>query len=162
MIRMNSGVRLCPPDLSVLAKDSPSEPYTWHPQRNKAEANSSEVIVGRKSFGISQAAGYTFVSAGFDSNNKRLSDFMMYNYDAQEWKVFVQKRIKDMSFDDEAQQSARTGKYSNSKSSTHRKNLGSFGSALATPSTKLDVESGENATFKKVNRAECQGSVAEE
>ena len=87
MQRMNSGVRVCPPDLYML--DSTS--WTWQ----RLNTATSKPVAGRKNFAISFCNDQVFVSGGMDNGQIVMNDLIMFDIKLQDWTEFKQLRKKD-------------------------------------------------------------------
>ena len=86
MQRINSGVRVCPPDLYM------TDSKTWKWQRMNTAT--SKAIEGRKNFAISYCADQVFVTGGMDNGQNAMSDLLMFNLKSRDWTEFKQMRRK--------------------------------------------------------------------
>jgi len=77
MQRINSGVRLCPPDLTAFSTETCA-------QRHLKQIDNAK-LVGRKNFSVSYAPEFIIISGGMDSKSRQLSDFMRYSLLDGEW-----------------------------------------------------------------------------
>ena len=87
MQRMNSGVRVCPPDLYML--DSTS--WAWQ----RLNTATSKPVAGRKNFAISFCNDQVFVSGGMDNGQIVMNDLIMFDIKLRDWAEFKQLRKKD-------------------------------------------------------------------
>ena len=85
--RINSGVKVCPPDMHVLSSKS----MKW--KRMKQTEQSCQVV-GRKNFAMSYCDDQIFVTGGMDNGQNPLSEFLIFNISNNFWQEMRQKRLK--------------------------------------------------------------------
>ena len=86
MQRMNSGVRVCPPDLYMMDSNS----WTWQ----RLNTATSKPVAGRKNFAISYCNDQVFVSGGMDNGQIVMNDLIMFDISLRDWTEFKQLRKK--------------------------------------------------------------------
>lgn len=77
--RINSGVKVCPPDMQVFK----SQNMRWH--RIKSSSQNQVPIVGRKNFAMSYCDDQVFVTGGMDNGQNLLSEFLVLNPQNGAW-----------------------------------------------------------------------------
>ena len=78
--RINSGVRVCPPDLYEFD----SSQNLW----SRAENKNSFQLDGRKNYGMSICNKKIFISGGMDQTQKVLQSIVMFDTESQTWSGF--------------------------------------------------------------------------
>ena len=82
--RINSGVRVCPPDL--FSYDSKEDQW-----QRVINANSMQ-LEGRKHFAMSECDGRIYISGGMDHSQKMLDRIISYDIESGEWQDYKQVR----------------------------------------------------------------------
>lgn len=87
--RINSGVKVCPPDLHRLD----SETLSWHRVKDNSGPSGFQVT-GRKNHAMSVLDGQVFVTGGMDNGQKLLAEFLVFSLEECVWQELKQVRTK--------------------------------------------------------------------